>query len=209
MSNINSKNRSQEETNNKPQSDFHYFGSLFVVLILSFLLGLLSAPYVFKDKSPKPFAQLRDKDFGDDSLANLENQKTTTKDEAVNGAQETSNKNQRNTFNYKIKRELIKEELGRYIVLLKSVGLIPYEDPKTGEPAGFMVTNVAKQSLFYKFGVRENDILKAVDGEPILQMNQAFVMFGKLTMNLESLKTVKLTILRNNQIYTLNYQIID
>ncbi|MBN2895255.1 MAG: type II secretion system protein GspC [Campylobacterales bacterium] len=68
---------------------------------------------------------------------------------------------------------------------------------------GFEVTWVKKESVFAKLGLREKDIIVAVNGQRLKSISQVFKIYN----NMDKLDSLKLTIMRDNQEKELEYEI--
>ncbi|MBN1635753.1 MAG: PDZ domain-containing protein, partial [Deltaproteobacteria bacterium] len=75
--------------------------------------------------------------------------------------------------------------------------VIPYF--KGGEPYGFRVSNVDKESIIYELGVRSGDILRSVNSIPIRSPEDAF----KAYQDLQNDPSVEVEIERGGQPTTL------
>lgn len=74
---------------------------------------------------------------------------------------------------------------------------------KNGIIKGFQVKQINSESLFGKIGLKQNDIIKAVNGTEIKSYADAFKVYNEFNR----LDFLTLQILRNNEIMELNYEI--
>ena len=74
---------------------------------------------------------------------------------------------------------------------------------KDGSIEGFKVFKVNKNSVFGKLGLKQNDIIKSVNGTRIKSYADAFKIYNEIN----KLDYLTLEILRNNDIMELNYEI--
>ena len=68
---------------------------------------------------------------------------------------------------------------------------------------GFKVTNVNKNSVFSKLGLKVNDLIKSVNGNELKSYADVFKVYN----NINKIDYLTLNILRNNEIVELNYEI--
>lgn len=72
-----------------------------------------------------------------------------------------------------------------------------------GETDGVMVYGIRPDSVFSQFGLRNGDIVKDINGSPILSADDASRLFAEI----EKTDSVKLTLFRRGQIQELSYEI--
>lgn len=72
-----------------------------------------------------------------------------------------------------------------------------------GKIEGFKVQKVNKNSVFGKLGLKQNDVIKSVNGQEIKSYADAFKIYNEVNQ----LDFLSLEILRNNEIVELNYEI--
>lgn len=74
---------------------------------------------------------------------------------------------------------------------------------KNGKIDGFKIFNVNKNSVFGKLGLRQNDIIKSVNGKQIKSYGDAFKIYNEIN----KLDYLTFEVLRNNEIMELSYEI--
>lgn len=74
---------------------------------------------------------------------------------------------------------------------------------KKGLIEGFQVNRVNKNSVFGELGLKQNDVIKSVNGTKIKSYADAFKIYNEIN----KLDYLTLEILRNNEIVELNYEI--
>lgn len=77
----------------------------------------------------------------------------------------------------------------------KNIGIIKTEN-------GYKITFVNKNSIFYKIGLRNGDILLEVNGRKLKNDDDAWDLYN----NADKFEQFEIKILRNNQIKVLNYE---
>jgi len=102
-----------------------------------------------------------------------------------------------------IKKETIEDTLGNINAFLKQVRIIPHFTD--GASDGFTLTNIEQESFLRKIGIKNGDILKAVNGITIDNPYTAIKALKSLMAN--SKEQVTLVIERSNKNLTLSYQI--
>jgi general secretion pathway protein C len=83
----------------------------------------------------------------------------------------------------------------------RNIGL--REHKSGGKTDGFIVTFVKKGSVFAQLGMRKNDILIEANGYKLTSYKDAL----KIYKQIDTIKTFKLTVLRNNEEKELEYDI--
>ncbi len=74
---------------------------------------------------------------------------------------------------------------------------------KDGKVEGFKINSINKNSVFGKLGLKQNDVIKSVNGTEIKSYADAFKIYNKIN----SLEYLSLEILRNNEMMELNYEV--
>ncbi len=85
--------------------------------------------------------------------------------------------------------------------IFKRISIMPLRKGKKLE--GFLVTRVARGSVFEKIGLRTRDVIVAVDGKALKSENDAMAYFGKLS----DLSALELTVIRNKKKKVLRYEV--
>lgn len=78
-------------------------------------------------------------------------------------------------------------------------------DKKTGEVVGFKIVNLDENSFFRKCGLRENDIVLAVNRSRFTSPNKAMRVFNYITKNPDPLEV---TIKRDGVVTDINYEFV-
>ena len=73
----------------------------------------------------------------------------------------------------------------------------------TGRPSGFSISEIVPGSLFEKIGLRNQDIIKKVNGQPVNKPEEIFQAYSQLLRD----SNIELEIERNNQLEALRYEI--
>jgi len=74
---------------------------------------------------------------------------------------------------------------------------------KAGKIDGFKVSKVNKNSVFGKLGLKENDVIKGINGNRITSYADAFKIYNEIN----KLEYLTIEVLRNNEIVELDYEI--
>lgn len=74
---------------------------------------------------------------------------------------------------------------------------------KNGRIEGFKIFKVNKNSVFGKLGLKQNDVIKSVNGKEINSYGDAFKIYNEIN----SLDYLTFEVLRNNEIVELSYEI--
>ena len=85
--------------------------------------------------------------------------------------------------------------------IFKRISIVPVRKGKKLE--GFLVTRVARGSVFEKIGLRPRDMIVAVDGKPLKKESDAMAYFGKLS----DLSALELTVVRNHKKKVIRYEV--
>lgn len=75
--------------------------------------------------------------------------------------------------------------------LLQQARAVPNRDPRTGEIDGFRIMNIKPDSIFTKLGVKQNDVISGVNGEPVTTPQKAMELYQKLRTESKIEVTVK------------------
>lgn len=74
---------------------------------------------------------------------------------------------------------------------------------KNGKIDGFKISKVNKNSVFGKLGLKQNDVIKSINGKEIKSYSDAFKIYNEIN----KLDYLTFEILRNNDIMELSYEI--
>ncbi len=74
---------------------------------------------------------------------------------------------------------------------------------KNGRIEGFKIYSLNKNSVFGKLGLKQNDVIKSVNGIEIRSYADAFNLYNEI----KKLEYLNLEVLRNNEIVELDYEI--
>ena len=72
-----------------------------------------------------------------------------------------------------------------------------------GKVDGFRILNLAPGSIYDKLGLKRNDVIKGVNGEPVDSPAKAVQLYN----DLKTSSSISITIDRNGRPETLNYSI--
>lgn len=100
-----------------------------------------------------------------------------------------------------VDKSLIKYYKKNYKEIGKNIGII--DSVKDGVLDGFKVTFVRRGSDFAKLGLRRNDIIKAVNGEPVKDYRTAMEIYNRA----DTMENMTLTIMRGNEEKELEYEV--
>lgn len=90
--------------------------------------------------------------------------------------------------------------------LLTQVRIIPhFEKGNIEQPDGFQVANIRPRSFFDTMGLRNGDIIKSVNREPVDNPEKAFEAYQKFKKESQ----IEVVVLRNNKEVTLQYDVND
>lgn len=74
-----------------------------------------------------------------------------------------------------------------------------------GRPAGYRCFQIVPGSIYDKLGMKDNDVIVAINGEPISDPSKAFTMLTELKNS--NTRSIELTLNRNGRILNMNYDI--
>lgn len=100
-----------------------------------------------------------------------------------------------------MQRSQIKDALGNVNELMRQVKVQPHF--KDGEPDGLQLTNIQPSSIFGNMGLRNGDVISAVDGKKIQSVDDAM----KLYKSMQSASNFKLDVQRRGRLETMDYRI--
>lgn len=102
---------------------------------------------------------------------------------------------------YVVSKEDLEESIKDLNRFLTQARITPYF--KSGKPAGFRISHIAKSGVFERLGFRNGDIIKGVNGEAITSPEQVFNLYNQLT----SEGQISIEVERAGRIITHTYQI--
>ena len=103
---------------------------------------------------------------------------------------------------YTMPRDLI-QEVARNESLLRQQAPQVAPHYVNGQPSGLQLSGINSNSMFARIGIRNNDVLTSVNGQPITTPQQAAGMYDSM-MNETN---VTVTVLRNGRERTIRYNI--
>ena len=109
--------------------------------------------------------------------------------------------NDSSSLNVSIPRNLVKNQMGNLKDLLQDARAEPYSE--NGRQLGYRVMQMNEGSFFEEIGLKEDDVLRSINGLSVRNTREALVAYRKLK-NADSLQ---LDLLRGGQDYTINYSI--
>lgn len=74
-----------------------------------------------------------------------------------------------------------------------------------GRPSGYRCFQIVPGSIYDKLGMKDNDVIVAINGEPISDPSKAFTMLTELKNS--NTRSIELTLNRNGRIINMNYDI--
>jgi len=110
------------------------------------------------------------------------------------------------TNHWAIGRDEVQDVITNSSQLLTQVRIIPhFAQGRMDEPDGFQVANIKPRSFFDMMGLRNGDVIKSVNREPIDNPEKAFEAYQKFKQESQ----IEVIVLRNNREMTLKYDIND
>ncbi|MGA1791464.1 MAG: type II secretion system protein GspC [bacterium] len=110
------------------------------------------------------------------------------------------------TNHWVLARDEVQDVITNSSQLLTQVRIIPhFAKGKMDEPDGFQVANIKPRSFFDMMGLRNGDVIKSVNREPIDNPEKAFEAYQKFKQEPQ----IEVVVLRNNREMTLKYDIND
>jgi general secretion pathway protein C len=100
-----------------------------------------------------------------------------------------------------IDRKIIDEAMGNIGELMKQVRIRPFFEG--GNPAGLSLVGVAPGSIFQQMGIRNGDVLQAVDGQPIQTVDDVVNLYQTLS----SAETMAIQVRRGGRTEEIQYKI--
>jgi general secretion pathway protein C len=100
----------------------------------------------------------------------------------------------------------VQEVINNSSQLLTQVRIIPhFQKGNINDPDGFQVANIRPRSFFDTMGLRNGDIIKSVNKQPVDNPEKAFEAYQKLKEESQ----IEVVVRRNNKDVTLRYDIND
>lgn len=106
---------------------------------------------------------------------------------------------------FSARRSDVEAQLSNIGSLLRQAKAERAVDPVTGEVLGFKLVQIKEGSIFEQLGVQVNDIISAVNGEPVTSPNKAMLMFNQL----KSANQISISVERGGSKVDLDYNIED
>jgi len=100
-----------------------------------------------------------------------------------------------------LRREQVTAATQNINQLLREVQVRPHFDK--GKPDGLMLSRIKPNSIFRKMGLMNGDILRAVNGEPLVSVDSALNLYERL----KSSDEVKVEIKRRGRVQTIEYRL--
>ena len=103
---------------------------------------------------------------------------------------------------YVVEQEVLDKILENPEQLYSQVRVVPHKD-SNGEIDGYRMSGIRRNSLFYQLGVKNGDIVHAVNGKPLTSTGSAMDAYNSL----QSAKNFSFEITRRNQKQTFEYEV--
>lgn len=101
-------------------------------------------------------------------------------------------------------KKIITRYANNYNEINRDIGVVGVRDPaRPGMMQGFKVTRVTRGSNFAKFGLKKNDIIKGINGQPFNSYAAAMNVYK----NMNSMQSMTLVIQRGGEEMELEYEI--
>jgi general secretion pathway protein C len=100
-----------------------------------------------------------------------------------------------------VSRETLDRKLENLPRLLRQAKAVPYE--QDGQRLGFKVVNIQEGSVFEDLGIKQGDVIQAVNGQAIRRPKQALQAYRELRNS----KRFKVDVLRDGQPVSLEYSV--
>lgn len=105
--------------------------------------------------------------------------------------------------------ELSRREVKKYTSnlgdLLQQALAVPSKDPRTGEVNGYLLKYIRPDSIFTKLGVKTNDIIDKVNGNPVRSANDA----NQLYQTLQTEDRIEVEVKRGGQNVKLEFRVTN
>lgn len=108
-----------------------------------------------------------------------------------------------NSRSWEIDKEVISNNLGDINSLLKEIRIIPHF--KNNEPNGFLLRDIKTNSFFAEIGIKNEDIIKAINNKEIKSPLEAIKALQVFMVN--ETNSIKIRVERNKQEIDLHYKI--
>jgi general secretion pathway protein C len=102
---------------------------------------------------------------------------------------------------WRINRDDLVEQLDGFGQMMKEARLTPHFTG--GQPDGFMITNLPKNSFLGRMGLRSGDIMKGVNGQKFGSLEEFFQVYQQL----QTEPTIQIEVERSSRSETLTYEI--
>jgi general secretion pathway protein C len=102
---------------------------------------------------------------------------------------------------WRINRDDLVEQLDNFGQMMREARLTPHFSG--GQPDGFVIANLPKNSFLGRMGLRSGDIMKAVNGQRFGSLEEFFQMYQQL----QSEPMLQIEVERSNRSETLTYEI--
>ena len=102
---------------------------------------------------------------------------------------------------WRINRDDLVEQLDNFGQMMQEARLTPHFTG--GQPDGFMITNLPRNSFLARMGLRSGDIMKGVNGQKFGSLEEFFQVYQQL----QTEPTLQLEVERSNRSETLTYEI--
>lgn len=107
--------------------------------------------------------------------------------------------------NFSLKRSDVNQYMENLPALLQQARAVPNIEPSTGAVDGFRLVDIQPGSIYERLGLRRNDLIKGVNGEPVNDPAKAMELYNRLRSD----SNVSINIERNGQPETLNFSITE
>ena len=107
--------------------------------------------------------------------------------------------------NFSLRRSDLNQYMENLPALLQQARAVPNIEPGTGAVNGFRLVDIQPGSIYERLGLRRNDLIKGVNGEPVNDPAKAMELYNRLRSD----SNVSINIERNGQQETLNFSITD
>ena len=107
--------------------------------------------------------------------------------------------------NFSLRRSDVNRYMQNLPALLQQARAVPSIEPGSGAVNGFRLVDIQPGSLYERLGLRRNDLIKAVNGEPINNPAKAMQLYNSLKTE----SNIAINIERNGRTETLNFSITE
>lgn len=107
--------------------------------------------------------------------------------------------------NFSLKRSDLNQYMENLPALLQQARAVPNIDPGTGAVNGFRLVDIQPGSIYERLGLRRNDLIKGVNGEPVNDPAKAMELYNRLRTD----SNVTINIGRDGRDETLNFSITE